>query len=59
METCFTQRYANPSIVGVGGMESEGVGSYWPFATGKRVTHANLLLEQIYKNTSNEVHLSA
>ncbi len=28
-------------------MGSEGVGSYWPFATGKRVTHANLLLEQI------------
>jgi hypothetical protein len=28
-------------------MESEGVGSYWPFATGKMVTHANLLLEQI------------
>ena len=39
--------YANPSIVGSGEMESEGVGSYWPFATGKRVTHANLLLEQI------------
>lgn len=28
-------------------MESEGVGSYWPFASGKRVRHANLLLEQI------------
>jgi len=28
-------------------MESEGVGSYWPFATGKMVTHANMLLEQI------------
>jgi hypothetical protein len=41
--------YANPSIVGGGGMESEGVGSYWPFATGKRITHANLLLEQIIK----------
>ena len=27
----------NPSIVSSGGMESEGVGSYWPFATGKRV----------------------
>jgi len=39
--------YANPSIVGGEGMESEGVGSYWPFATGKRVRHANLLLEQI------------
>jgi len=28
-------------------MESEGVGSYWPFATGKRVIHANMLLKQI------------
>jgi hypothetical protein len=39
--------YANPSIIGGDGMGSEGVGSYWPFATGKMVTHANLLLEQI------------
>ncbi len=39
----------NPSIVGTGAMESEGVGSYWPFATGKRVTHANMLLDQIIK----------
>ena len=39
--------HANPSIVGGEGMESEGVGSYWPFATGKKVTHANILLEQI------------
>ncbi len=39
--------HANPSIIGSEGMESEGVGSYWPFATGKQVTHANLLLEQI------------
>jgi hypothetical protein len=39
--------HANPSIVGGSGMESEGVGSFWPFATGKMVTHANLLLEQI------------
>ncbi len=37
----------NPSIVGSIGMESEGVGSYWPFATGKRIPHANLLLRQI------------
>lgn len=37
----------NPSIVSTGGMESEGVGSYWPFATGKRVPHANMLLAQI------------
>jgi len=39
--------HANPSIVSSGGMESEGVGSYWPFATGLMVKHANLLLEQI------------
>jgi hypothetical protein len=39
--------HANPSIVSTGGMESEGVGSYWPFATGEMITHANLLLEQI------------
>lgn len=37
----------NPSIVGIGNMGSEGVGSYWPFATGKRITHANMLLKQI------------
>jgi hypothetical protein len=40
---------ANPSIIGGSEMESEGVGSYWPFATGKMVTHANILLEQIIK----------
>jgi hypothetical protein len=28
-------------------MSSEGVGSFWPFATGRRVTQANLLLRQI------------
>ena len=39
--------HANPSIVDTGGMSSEGVGSYWPFATGRRVDQANLLLEQI------------
>ncbi len=37
----------NPSIVSSGGMQSEGVGSYWPFATGKRIPHANMLLKQI------------
>ncbi len=39
--------YANPSIIVGDGMESEGVGSYWPFATGKMAPHANMLLEQI------------
>lgn len=38
--------HANPSIVSSGGMESEGVGSYWPFATGEMVHHANMLLDQ-------------
>jgi len=39
--------YANPSIISSGSMESEGVGSYWPFATGELIPHANMLLEQI------------
>ena len=45
--------HGNPSIVDTGGMTSEGVGSYWPFATGKRSRQANLLLEQFeaYPNT--------
>ncbi|MFO8001063.1 MAG: DUF4914 family protein [Marinilabilia sp.] len=42
--------HGNPSIVDAGGMQSEGVGSYWPFATGKMVQHANMLLDQIIKN---------
>ncbi|HWR62336.1 MAG TPA: DUF4914 family protein [Clostridia bacterium] len=44
--------HGNPSIMETQGMSSEGVGSYWPFATGKRVDQANLLLEQIL-NTLN------
>jgi len=40
--------HANPSIQdNTGGMGSEGVGSYWPFCTGRRVDQANLLLKQI------------
>ena len=42
--------YKNPSIADTGdltGLKSEGVGSYWPFTTGRRVTQANLLLEQM------------
>jgi hypothetical protein len=42
--------HANPSIVDSEGMSSEGVGSYWPFATGRKVDQANLILEQI-RNT--------
>ena len=33
-------------------MKSEGVGSYWPFATGKKVDQANLLLKQILSTPS-------
>lgn len=43
--------YDNPSIVDGGGMSSEGVGSYWPFATGRRVDQANLVLRQILDTT--------
>lgn len=40
--------HANPSIVAAGkGLTSEGVGSYWPFAIGRRVEQANVLLRQI------------
>jgi hypothetical protein len=39
--------HANPSITESQHMSSEGVGSFWPFATGRRVTQANLLLRQI------------
>jgi Domain of unknown function (DUF4914) len=39
--------YNNPSISESIGMSSEGVGSFWPFATGRKVTQANLLLRQI------------
>ncbi len=39
--------HSNPSIISGDGLESEGVGSYWPFATGKMVVQANLLLTQI------------
>jgi hypothetical protein len=42
--------YANPSITDSEGLASEGVGSYWPFATGRMVDHANLLLRQM-RNT--------
>ncbi len=44
--------HANPSIVETEGMSSEGVGSYWPFATGRRVDQANLLLRQIQETTA-------
>ncbi|MCP4310784.1 MAG: DUF4914 family protein [Bacteroidetes bacterium] len=39
--------FNNPSIVESGKMGSEGVGSYWPFAAGKMIPHANMMLKQI------------
>lgn len=41
--------HSNPSIVTAEGLTSEGVGSYWPFATGKRVNQANILLDLIQR----------
>lgn len=45
--------HENPSIIGEIGMSSEGVGSYWPFVSGLRVTQANALLDQFntYRRT--------
>ena len=45
--------FKNPSIADTNagsGLKAEGVGSYWPFCTGKKVTQANMLLEQIVNN---------
>lgn len=42
----------NPSITASTGLVSEGVGSYWPFATGKMVEQANLLLQQVTANSN-------
>lgn len=42
--------FNNPSIIDTAGMSSEGVGSYWPFATGKMVVQANLLLDQVMES---------
>ncbi len=39
--------HANPSITDTAGMTSEGIGSYWPFATGRKVDQANLILKQV------------
>ena len=42
--------FKNPSIADTNagsGLKSEGVGSYWPFATGRKVTQANMLLHQM------------
>ena len=42
--------FKNPSIADTNagsGLKAEGVGSYWPFSTGKKVTQANMLLHQM------------
>ncbi|ERP39155.1 DUF4914 family protein [Chitinivibrio alkaliphilus] len=46
--------FGNPSIVDEAGMQSEGVGSFWPFVTGKRVRYANLLLDQVKAYTKTK-----
>ncbi|WP_455383469.1 DUF4914 family protein [Salinispira pacifica] len=46
--------HSNPSIVTHEGLATEGVGTYWPFATGKMVRQANLLLEQIVTTPSTK-----
>jgi len=51
--------FKNPSIADTNagsGLKSEGVGSYWPFATGKKVTQANLLLKQMI-DTPNTLNI--
>jgi hypothetical protein len=50
--------FKNPSIADTSagsGLAAEGVGSYWPFATGEKVKQANMLLKQIIEtpNTLN------
>lgn len=51
--------FKNPSIADNSAgsdLKSEGVGSFWPFATGKKVTQANLLLHQML-NTQNTLNI--
>ena len=51
--------FKNPSIAENSpgsGLSAEGVGSYWPFATGLKVTQANMLLHQII-DTPNTLNI--
>ncbi len=48
----------NPSILDSEALTSEGVGSYWPFASGKKVVHANLLLRQIIQTPETRYTLT-
>lgn len=46
--------HGNPSIVDREGMQSEGVGSFWPFATGRKVDQANILLDQVMETSATQ-----
>ena len=51
--------FKNPSIADSNagsGLAAEGVGSYWPFSTGEKVTQANMLLHQIV-DTPNTLNI--
>lgn len=51
--------FKNPSIAdstASNKMTAEGVGSYWPFATGQKITQANMLLKQIV-DTPNTLNI--
>jgi hypothetical protein len=50
--------HANPSITESAALTSEGVGSYWPFASGKFIDHANLLLRQISETPETRFSLT-
>lgn len=50
--------HANPSITESAALTSEGVGSYWPFASGRIVDHANLLLRQIVETPETRFSLT-
>ncbi|MDG5816531.1 DUF4914 family protein [Chitinispirillales bacterium ANBcel5] len=50
--------HANPSITESEALTSEGVGSYWPFASGRFVDHANLLLRQIIETPETRYSLT-
>lgn len=50
--------FKNPSILDTDNFGSEGIGSYWPFATGLRVNQANLLLDQFRDNTKMQYILT-
>ncbi len=51
--------YNNPSIIDTEGLSSEGVGSYWPFSTGRKVNQANLLLDQFAALPAHTPHPDA